>query len=232
MGETPITNPQLKRLQTLMGKICARDGAPKPSWRTYRLAWVGRRLALPDLASFSDLTKAQAKAALEAIQIELPASDLRRSRRRGGHASGTAGRKNRQGDPAVIVSAASLELLGTLKAALGWNQVRFEAFTRRQLRGRATISTEADANRVIWPLKRILRAGRETGVPGNANLTIGGDAGISACSGCPGPLEDEDRPPDEGASQVDGESSLGKELSGDPHGRDEQEIVEEAPHEA
>jgi len=227
MGEAGITKPQLKRLQTLAGQLCLRDGVPRGDWRTYRLAWVARRLNLPDLASFSDLYKDQAIAILDLLGRELPGQPRRP---RSGSAAGTAGRRNRKGDPAVIVSQGSLELLGSLRARLGWNDQRFEAFTRRQLRGRSAIRTEADANRVIWPLKRILRSqGASTKNPtpplgdtGAVAMQAGAAApeilcgtgalagGLSsseaaqpgaavphmqACSGCPGPLEDEsDRP--------------------------------------
>src|SRR6185295_6447769 len=98
MPEAPITRPQLQRLQTLMGKLSIKDGVPKEAKRTWRLAWVARRLELTELASFSDIGKGQAEAILKLLDKELP-GESRRSRRRSGPEAGRAGRKSRVAQP-------------------------------------------------------------------------------------------------------------------------------------
>ncbi len=205
MPEAPITKPQLRRLQTLSGKLFGMFGSPGQDAREFRLKFVGGKLGR-DLASFGELTKAEAVTAIRAVQARLPADAIRSRPRSAGPESGRAGRRNRKGDGVpAFASAASLELLGTLRAKLGWNQDRFEAFARRQLRGRHQIRTEADANKIIWALKSMLRreaatqqdraSGREMETGAADNL-----AGLSACSGSSGaqdsdcPSAEEDKP--------------------------------------
>lgn len=158
MPDTPISKPQLKRLQTLWGLIWGRFGTPEGDKRAGRLAWLTAKLGR-EVESAKELTKAEAKLALEEMAKCLPAELLYR-RRGAWRAAGTAGRKGARwrGGEAVLVSRQSLELLGTLKTALGWNDDRLAAFVRRQLRGRQAIRTEADANKVIWGMKRMARA--------------------------------------------------------------------------
>ena len=81
------------------------------------------------------------------------------------HAAGTAGRKDAPSKVEHLVSGDDLEMLGSYAARLGWGTETLGKFIRRQLGGRETIRTVADLNKVLWPMKRILRS-RNT--PGDA----------------------------------------------------------------
>ncbi len=73
------------------------------------------------------------------------------------HAAGTAGRKDATSKVEHLVSGDDLALLGQFAARLGWGKETLAKFTRRQLGGRDQIRTVADLNKVLWPMKRMLR---------------------------------------------------------------------------
>jgi len=57
--------------------------------------------------------------------------------------------------------ARQLERIAELRARLGWDAARFEAFMRSRsgpLLGRPEIRTMGEANKVAWALKRILNS--------------------------------------------------------------------------
>lgn len=62
-----------------------------------------------------------------------------------------------------------MALIASLQAKLGWDQARFDAFVDRQLHGKP-IRSMADANRIIWPLKRMVRTMTRT--PPNSAVTV------------------------------------------------------------
>jgi hypothetical protein len=69
------------------------------------------------------------------------------------------GRRGHEQEEIRLVDAATLALLDRLLGRLGWTRERLDAFLRSRkspVRSGA-IRTLAEANRVIWALKRMLR---------------------------------------------------------------------------
>ena len=72
-------------------------------------------------------------------------------------AAGTHGRKAHYDASGVMLAGdQQFALLATLRHAIGWDQARLDLFVARQLGGRA-IRTMADANKVIWGIKSMMR---------------------------------------------------------------------------
>ena len=177
MAERPISRRQLVRIQTLWALLCRQQGLGKPSGtRGARLAWLGGTLGR-QVASTKELTLAEATASIDALQKCLPPELLRRRARPGARramAMGRAGRRDFSRDAGrgsrviELPGPAELELLATLRAELGLDDARFAAFLRSRkgpLGGRERIETLADANRIIWALKGILRRAKKKGSP-------------------------------------------------------------------
>jgi hypothetical protein len=150
----------MRRLQTLWG-LFARQAQLEAKDREARIGWVAGAVGR-QITSFKELTAAEAKTAIDAVQKHLPPELVKaRASRRTARAYGTAGRRTsahlsgevRMADPGT------LQLLANLCTALGWGRERLDAFLRSPkspVRG-GTIRTLADANRVIWFLKSLLR---------------------------------------------------------------------------
>ncbi len=175
---TAISLRQLRRLQTLWGlhwKQVTRDPRPVAhDSREARIGWLAG-IAGRQLSTSKELTRDEAARAIDELQKALPPDAIRRTGRGSrataygpgrARAMGTAGRRTGHGPRATghdvidMVDAPTLELLATLKAKLGWDQARLEAFLRSPsspLAGRTEISTLGQANAVIWALKAILR---------------------------------------------------------------------------
>ncbi len=168
-----ISGKQMKRLQTLWG-IFVKSGfaSTNPEPRAARLLWVGETIGR-QIGSFKDLSAAEAKTAIDAIQKHLPAELLTRSSsrralparpgRETAQAYGTSGRSRLAGANAGgavrMADAGTLQLLANLCTALGWTRERLDAFLRSSKSpvrsGR--VRTLAEANRVIWILKGMRR---------------------------------------------------------------------------
>lgn len=172
MAENSISAAQLKRLQTLWGihwKTVALDGfshnADGAASRLGRLGWIAGVIGR-QLESAKDLTRAEVIRVLDALAKLVPAHLVKKNqRRRGGreisHARGTAGRKGQPGGKEIIMPGAEdYAKLDAALRSLEWNQERLAAFLRARtgpLRGRTTIYTLADLNRVLWALEGIER---------------------------------------------------------------------------
>jgi len=154
-----ITGKQLKRLQTLWGIFC-RQANRDAKDREARLGWVADAIGR-QISSFRDLRADEANTAIDAIQKLLPQELLKRKRpsRRLAQAYGTAGRRGQEQKEVQLVDAPTLELLHRLLGQLGWRRERLDAFlhsSKSPVRS-GVIRTMAEANRVIWSLKRMLR---------------------------------------------------------------------------
>jgi len=157
--EGPITGKQLKRLQTLWGIFC-RQANRDAKDREVRLGWVADAIGR-QISSFRELRADEANAAIDAIQKLLPQELLKRKRpsRRLAQAYGTAGRRGQEQKEVQLVDAPTMELLYRLLGQLGWTRERLDAFlhsSKSPVRS-GVIRTMAEANRVIWALKRMLR---------------------------------------------------------------------------
>lgn len=157
---TPITGRQMKRLQTLWG-LFAPLAHMDAKDRAARVGWVGEKIGRA-ISSFKDMSSAEADTAIDAVQKHLPPELVKRASRRTAHGYGTAGRKRGGAAELQMADAATLQLMATLYTKLGWTRERLDAFLRSPkspVRG-GMIRTLAEANRVIWVLKSLLR--RET----------------------------------------------------------------------
>ncbi|MBZ5703259.1 MAG: hypothetical protein LAN84_15610 [Acidobacteriia bacterium] len=159
MAEAPITGRQLIRLQVLWGLFCAQARLDAKD-RGARLGWVAGAVGR-QIGSFRELTAAEAKTAIDAIQKHLPPELLRRKRppRRLAQAYGTAGRRGRDDKEMRFADAETWRLLDGLLAKLGWTRERLDAFLRSSKSPvrNGVIRTLGEANRVIWALKGMLR---------------------------------------------------------------------------
>lgn len=159
MAEAPITARQMKRLQTLWGLFCAQARLDAKD-RAARLGWVAGAVGR-QIGSFRELTAAEAKTAIDAVQKHLPPELLRRQRppRRLAQAYGTAGRRGRSDKEVRFADAETWRLLDGLLGKLGWSRERLDAFLRSSKSPvrNGVIRTLGEANRVIWALKGMLR---------------------------------------------------------------------------
>jgi hypothetical protein len=154
-----ISPQQLKRLQTLWGLFCSHAHLDAKD-RQGRLHWASEVISRR-VDSFGDLSAVEAARVIDAIQKRLPAELVSRTRPSRGlaQAYGTAGRRGRTEKEIRLADAETLRLLDVLLDTLGWTRERFDAFLRSPkspVRSGA-IRTLAEANRVIWALKNILR---------------------------------------------------------------------------
>jgi hypothetical protein len=163
VSESRVTGPQLKRLQTLYGQLCAHT--QERNTREARLRWasdlVGR-----SIASFSDLTQSDARHLIDATQGQLGVQHPVKHRmpREAADRHGRDGRRDGDDLAAVpeMVSADDLATIEEYYSRLGWTRDRFDAWLRSPhspLKKTApTIRTKADANRVRWALIGMLKS--------------------------------------------------------------------------
>jgi hypothetical protein len=159
MTASPITARQMTRLQTLWGLFC-RQADFDAKDREARLQWVADAIARP-VTSFRELSASEANTAIDAIQKLLPPELLKRKRpsRRLAKDYGTAGRRGHEQEETRLVDAATLALLDRLLGRIGWTRERLDAFlhsAKSPVRS-GVIRTLAEANRVVWALKRMAR---------------------------------------------------------------------------
>lgn len=160
-----ISNPQLKRLQTLWG-IYSRHVGSSPLHamdRAERLKFCAIHCGR-DIASTKDLTAAEANDCINALQRAVGQKETSKPRRprKSDPAAGTAGRVGNTSKVDQIASATDLDRINEAITRLGWDQSRFHSWLNSSsspLRGRANaqVRTQADANRVWWALKRMLK---------------------------------------------------------------------------
>lgn len=159
---TQITSNQMRRLQTLYGQLAAH--AIEGNNRDSRLQWasdqVGRRVE-----SFRDLTVDEARRLIDGLQGELGvrAPLQKRLDRDAAHRAGTDGRRvsSSKAQP-QMVSAVDLAVIEDYYTRLGWTRAQLDSWlssSRSPLsnRARPAIATLADANRVRWALKGMLK---------------------------------------------------------------------------
>lgn len=157
-----VTLPQLKRLQTLYGQLCAHT--QQPSGRDARIAWASH-LVGRSIASFAELSSGDAGHLIDVLQGELGVKHPPQKRRSREAAArhGKDGRHDGAKFAALpqLVSAGDLAAIESYWNRLGWTRERFDAWLRSPhsplKKSGPVIRTKADANRVRWALKGILR---------------------------------------------------------------------------
>lgn len=132
--------------------------------RDQRLAWASGILGRT-VDSFSALRSDEAATLIDTMKKAL-GQNITPARRGPDRdqalAYGTAGRRGNSSNEIRLVDSATLELIDRLLAQLGWTQQRFDSFLRSQsspVRSGA-IRTLAEANKVIWALKNMIRRER------------------------------------------------------------------------
>jgi hypothetical protein len=162
MAERSISPEQLKRLHTLWAMLC-RHAHIDPQDRDARLGWFTGAVGRP-VTSSKQLTRDEATGLITEIQKHLPPELLTRRRpdRRTARSYGTAGRRkqgagSREQEKTIdLIDAPTWKLLGKLLADLGWDRARLDAFVISP-HGPQRLATLADANKVIWALKQMVR---------------------------------------------------------------------------
>jgi hypothetical protein len=151
----PITNSQLKRLQTLYSQF------ERLSWdeqrttaqrRRERLDWARLNIRR-EIESFSDLSSREANDLTDILQVAMG----QRPSREAAKALGARGKKL-PGKSDVLVSATEINAINEIMSRMGWDQQRLEKFLlspSSPLRGRAQIRTAAEARKVYFALKGI-----------------------------------------------------------------------------
>jgi len=171
MGNGKLSQSQLTALHSLFNLYAphivntANGGAGSADARTARLTWASGIIGR-ELTSFNELMSDEAAQLNEtmkkALGQEINPAKRSRQRRPGrdlAHAYGTAGRRSDSSNQIQMVDAPTLELLDRLREQLGWTRERLDSFLHSKhspLRSGA-IRTLAEANRVIWVLKSLLR---------------------------------------------------------------------------
>jgi hypothetical protein len=135
--------------------------------REARLVWASEAIG-HEVASFSDLTSAEARDLIDMLKKladgqapEEPGDPWHAipSRDRA-EAAGTAGRRNVRSSVIQIAGPDDLARITQALERLGWTQDRYVAWLRSDrspLRGLKEVRTVAEANKVWWALKQIMR---------------------------------------------------------------------------
>ncbi len=158
MTDSPISKKQLTKAQVLFAQWLKLTGVVAADPRPLRLEWVSILLKRP-VGSFAELTMKEAKLAIDTLNISL-GDQARRYDRTTAQRMGTDGRKHSRSNSATLASAADLDRIQSALTRLSWSREKFEkwlASPRSPLRGRLEVRTQADANRVWWGLKRIMK---------------------------------------------------------------------------
>lgn len=162
----PLSKTQLVRLQTLYAQFARREIGMGTS-REERITWASTRLRRP-ISSFSDLSSTDAGFLIDGLQeylgVKAPAKPRKRLDREQARRAGTDGRHDGQefASAPQLASAADLATIENYYTRLGWGRAQFDAWLRSprsplKHKSQPTISTMADANRVRWALKGMLR---------------------------------------------------------------------------
>jgi hypothetical protein len=171
-----ITPAQLRRLQTLYSQCVSKLDLDRS--RESRMAWASQELKKP-IASFSELSSADAKRLLDSLQLSMgipQTSPPRRQRvnKKTAQKYGTEGRHDQIHAETTMLDGTEevFRKIQVEMSALGWDEGRLKAFLRSASGpndGRDTIRTLADANHVHWALKRMIdRAAARTYLPRRA----------------------------------------------------------------
>lgn len=162
---------QLAALHTLYAKRAARAGGD-PEDRAARLGWCSHEIGR-SISSFACLSVEEAAELISRLKFELGQSDAPRRRpgRQAAQAYGTSGRKDRLGTEIRLADGGTLRLLHALREELGWTEEQLDFFlhSHRSPVKSGAIRTLAEANRVIWAFKGMLRQRNKRG---EANTTL------------------------------------------------------------
>lgn len=162
--EKAITTGQMKRLQVLYSQMArhTQQGADRAS----RLAWASQLLRRP-IASFSDLTLADARHLIDTVQgqlgVKVPARPRRRLNHQDAQKAGTEGRRGHASDEITLAGPSEFARISYVLDLIGWNEAQFDGWLRSSRsplsrKASPSIRTLGDANRVYWALKGMATA--------------------------------------------------------------------------
>lgn len=167
--DSVATREQIVMLQTLYSQWQRHSLPDGDDARRARLAWASENLGR-ELSSFSHLTRDEARGLIDALKgsmgqpVNSQPNPWRRIRsRERAQSAGRAGRKNNETNLVQLVSSDDLARIEQTIQRLGWTQERFEAWLKSNRSPLAhtdnpgTIRTVAEANRIWWALKAMLR---------------------------------------------------------------------------
>ena len=174
MEQGAISSGQLKRLQTLYGQLCAHtvfavgSTSGRGTEREARIAWASQ-LVNRQIASFKDLTSAEAKGLIDTLQGQLGIPETQLPRRRptkrrldrdAAQKAGTEGRKGFESNQDTMAGAQEWARIRYAIDKLGWSQQQLDGWLRSPHsplnKSNPKIVTLGDANRVWWALKRMI----------------------------------------------------------------------------
>ncbi len=167
-NDAAATRAQLIALQTLYSQWSAHTLPASVDARAARLLWASQATGR-EVSSFRDLSSDEARALLDILKgsigqpLTRAAQPWRRIRsRERAHAAGTSGRKD--GDPSFVQMASPDDLARIDEALrrLGWSGDRYAAWLQSGVsplasKADGTIRTVAEANKVWWALKNMLK---------------------------------------------------------------------------
>lgn len=153
-----ISSAQLRRAQVLFSQYARRTLDVTEDLRTARLHYASE-LTKREISSFSELTRREAHTLINTLQRAMGIETRPRDRNRA-RGMGTDGRRGASSVTLTMASQADLDRIQSALDRLGWTKERYEkwlASPSSPLRARTEIHTQADANRVWWALKGMIR---------------------------------------------------------------------------
>lgn len=160
-----VSGRQLRTLQTLFGLYARHSlGAAGNDLRAERLAWASQHLGRP-VSSFRELLAGEAARLIDSLKRALGQKvhdPWRRPRNREtARAAGRQGRRKSPAEVAVIASPDDLARVDALRRQVGMTPEDLEVWLRSRTspigQSGRPIRSLADANRVCWALKAMLR---------------------------------------------------------------------------
>lgn len=161
------TRDQIVALQTLYSQW-ANHNIPGGDPRSARLRWASEIIGR-QIGSFSDLTREEGRVLIDTLKglngqpfSERPHPWRRVRSRERAHAAGTAGRRGEHSDLIQMAGPDDFARIDQALARLGWTNDRYEAWLRSGSSPlteatAGNVRTVAQANKVWWALKAILR---------------------------------------------------------------------------
>lgn len=171
-SEKIASRDQIVALQTLYAQWACHAIQENIDPRAARLAWASEALGRA-IGSFSELTRDEARRLIDALKgsmgqqlVEHPHPWRQIQSRERAQAAGTAGRRGKRSSLIQLAGPDDLARIDEALNRLGWTRERYEGWLRSGssplgIVDPAIIRTVAEANKVWWALKAMLkRSGR------------------------------------------------------------------------
>lgn len=160
---TMATKQQIAKVQVVYAQLAKREVGVENNRET-RLQWASKLLNR-EVISFSSLKRGEAIHLIDQAQGALGVAFVphKLSTRSEARRAGLDGRHDGEEFAAQpqLAAATEIELIQGFYTRLGWSRAQFDSWLaspRSPLRGKQRIVTTADANKVRWALKGMLKA--------------------------------------------------------------------------